>query len=120
MTTAPRLWTLLPELTVQRVRWSAGAAVADCRLWVTRSPPRGQRREVAFVAPPELGAALPDRVLERVAEGGRRGRDDVRVGAHGRPLERAVGRLDRDPGLRSRGRTRVEDPDLVVVQVDAV
>ena len=143
MTTAPRLLTFEPDVTVQRARWSVGACsvvssavgvVIGClrsgsrwsRVCVVGGAAaaagggRGRRREVALVAAPELRAGLPDRVLERVGEGGRRGRDDVRVGAHRRPLAVAVGRVDDHPRPGGRRRVAVEDPDLVVVQVDAV
>ena len=133
-TTAPRLWTLEPEVTVQRARWTwrrrrwwsargligrlgHGGAVA-----ATASPAgctvRG--REVALVAPAELRPGLPDRVLERVGERLRRGRDDVRVAAHRGPRSRAILRVDDDarPG-RGRG-VAVEDAHLVVDEVDGV
>ena len=82
-----------------------------------RSP---ARREVALVAAPQLGARLPDRVLERVGEGRRRGRDDVRVAAHRRPRARAVLRVDDHARPRRRRRVAVEDAHLVVDQVDVV
>ena len=40
--------------------------------------------------------------------------------AHRRPFERAVGRFDGHPRPGGRRRVAVEDPDLVVVQVDVV
>src|SRR3990172_1230815 len=113
MTTAPRLCVLLPEVTVQRARWSASS-------WCIGLPPGSDRGEVAFVPASELGAGLPDRVFEAVGEGDRRGGDDVRVRAHGGPFARAVGGFDRHPRPRASGRVRIEDPDLVVVEVDGV
>src|SRR5260221_541710 len=116
MTTTPRLRTLLPDVTVQRVMWSADS----CSPIEVTLLPRHDGGEVALVAAPELGAVLPDRIFERIGERDRRGRDDVRVGAHRRPLERAVGRLDGDPSPCPRGCAGVEDPDLVVIQMDRV
>src|SRR5690349_19750816 len=99
MTTAPRLRALLPEVAVQRarcrVRVSSGRTVIGSPPWGRgRAACRGRRRrgagvvggrEMALVAAPQLGAGLPDRVLERVGKGGGGGRDDVRVAAHRRP-----------------------------------
>src|SRR3972149_2697577 len=113
MTTAPRLWVLLPEVTVQRARWSASS-------WCIGLPPGSDRGEVAFVPASELGAGLPDRVFEAIGECDRRGGDDVRIRAPGGPFARAVGGFDRPPRPRAGGRVRIEDPDLVVVQVDGV
>ena len=53
-------------------------------------------------------------------EGLRGRRDDVRVAAHRRPFARPVGRVDDDARPRGGRRVAVEDPDLVVVQVDVV
>jgi len=75
-TTAPRLWTLLPEATVQRARVSAGASpvgapASGAVVGLIDSPPGAAgrsrfacRREVPLVAAAQLGAALPDHVLE--------------------------------------------------------
>src|SRR5260221_7980733 len=116
MTTTPRLRTLLPDVTVQRVMWSADS----CSPIEVTLLPRHDGGEVALVAAPELGAVLPDRIFERIGERDRRGRDDVRVGAHRRPLQRAVVRLDGDPRPCPRGCAGAEDPDLVVIQMDRV
>ncbi len=78
------------------------------------------RRELAFVAATELGARLPDRVLERVDERLRRGRDDVGVAAHGGPGPRSVLRIDDDAGARRRRAGPVEDAHLVVHEVDGI
>src|SRR3990172_2614989 len=113
MTTAPRLLALLPDVTVQRARWSASC-------WGIVLPHGDDRGEVALVAPPELGPGLPDGVLEAVGEGRRGGRDDVRVRAHRGPFACAVRGLDRHPRPGAGGGVGIEDPDLVVVEVDGV
>ena len=77
-------------------------------------------REVALVPAPELGARLPDGVLERVGERRRGRRDDVGVAAHRRPRPGAVHRIDDDPGARRGRRAAVEDAHLVVDEVDVV
>src|SRR4029077_13355655 len=133
MTTAPRLFTFEPDVTVQRARWSVSAGSAEEPEAggggvVIGSPPgrrrrRGghrRRREVSLVAAAELRAGLPDRVFEGIGQGLRGGRDDVRVAAHRRPFPRPVARIDDHPGPGGRRRVAVEDPDLVVVQVDSV
>ena len=66
------------------------------------------------------GAALPEGVLERVAERLPGGGDDVRVGAPGRPGPPLGRRVDDHPRLGGRGGVAVEDADLVVHEVDAV
>jgi hypothetical protein len=76
--------------------------------------------EMALVAPAQLRARLPDGVLERVAQGLARGRDDVRAAAHRRPFQGAVRRVDDDARLGSRRLLAVEDADLVVDQMDRV
>src|SRR6266446_7804097 len=103
ITTAPRLLTFEPDVTVQRARWRVGVssvgwpeAVLEDRD-MSLPPGRGRRcrrrrwcrrrgREVPLVASPELRAGFPDRVLERIREGRRRRRDDVRVSDHRGPL----------------------------------
>ena len=127
----PRLRALLPDVTVQRASWresagrfghrvtSGGRGRAMARL-AAGARPGSARREVAFVAAPQLGAGLPDRVLERVGEGRRGRRDDVGVAAHRRPGPGAVHRIDDDPGPGRGRRAAVEDAHLVVDQVDVV
>src|SRR6187401_2052078 len=130
MTTAPRLRTLLPDVAVQRAscRESAWGSVIVSPPWGRgRAAGRGRGRhavatrsgrEMALVAAPQLGARLPDRIFERVGEGGRRGGDDVGVAAHRRPRPRAVHRIDDDPRARRSRRAAVEDAHLVVDEVD--
>ena len=71
-------------------RWSVGCIGYLPVVDVAAAGVTGGRREVSLVAAAELRAGLPDRVFERVGEGRRRGRDDVRVAAHRRPFERPV------------------------------
>ena len=98
-----------------------GVAVAPRVAGAVGSPSRRRRgRELALVAAPQLGAGLPDRVLERVGERRRGGRDDVRVAAHRRPRPGAVHRVDDDPGPGRGRRPAVEDAHLVVDEVDVV
>src|SRR5688572_24488337 len=110
MTTAPRLRTLLPDVAVQRESRSESAwgSVIGSPPWGRgRTAGRGRGRraiairrdgEVALVAAPQLGARLPDRVLDRIGERRCGGRDDVGVAAHRRPGPGAVHRIDDDPG----------------------
>src|SRR5258705_5446781 len=115
ITTAPRLLTFDPDVTVQRARWSVGVVDRAMSL-----PPGRCRREMAFVAAPQLRPGFPDRVLERIGERCRRGRNDVRVAAHRRPFVRAVRRVDDHPGPGGGSGIAVQDPHLVVDEVDVV
>ena len=103
---------------VSAIRATSGSLSRDRRPACRRGADR--RREVSLIAPAQLGAGLPDRVLERVGEGRCRGRDDVRVAAHRRPGPGAILRIDDDPGPRGRRGVAVEDAHLVVDEVDVV
>ena len=127
--TAPREREFEPDVTVQRARRTGsvdGSGVGRIRhpvyLRVAAGSPvaAASTGEMALVATPQLGAGLPDRVLERVGEGRCGRRDDVRVGAHRRPRPGAVLRVDDDPGARGGRRIAIEDAHLVVDEVDVV
>src|SRR5688572_28970893 len=130
MITAPRLRALEPDWTVQRARCRVGVSVVGsgmsglppgrCGGIVRGAFACGLRREVSLIAPAQLRARLPDRVLERVGQGRRRRRDDVRVAAHRRPRSRTVLRIDDHAGPRGRGGIAIEDAHLVVHEVDVV
>ena len=132
MTTAPRLWALLPDVTVQRVRWM-----------VRRSGSRSSRLTSA-------GSRSGSRVADRTARGGRavvkwrssrrrssapdfqiayssesaRAAADAAMMFVSLPIVDQVrapsARVDDDPGPGRGRRVAVEDAHLVVDEVDVV
>ena len=132
MTTAPRLWALLPDVTVQRVEVERRRRPAS----VIGSPPWGRGRAAGRGCGRRRGpvavvkwrssrrrSSAPDFQIAYSSESARAGAEAAMMFVSLPIVDHVRApsvRVDDDPGARRRRRAAVEDAHLVVDQVDVV